>query len=138
MLKYHDFKRTHLKDITGFSDDPKGYDVLVAFYAKYIVNEAQGRTIRINACGGVAENIAVELIELDIGKFSALHCCNLLSAENIFVVENEDLGYSMIGANGKENEPYNKVATYIWCGLYKQKEMLYGDILMIKSGEFCG
>lgn len=138
MVKYDEFVKKHYKDVVGLNSESGKDDLMVGTYAKYIINELDSVAIKISSCGGDVKKIDVEGVVIEVGKFGALHCCNLLDAENIFVVENQDLGYSMIGANGKDGGLYNKVATYIWCGVFGQENMLYGDILLIKSSEFSG
>jgi hypothetical protein len=135
MLSFDEFRQEHLKTFDPFKDKVDSYDVLLALYAKYIINNLEDGCYRVHCDSSENEDVSVDNLAIEVGAYGATYCCDLLDVDKIFVAEHEDIDYLLVG--GDENKGgYNKLGTYIWCGFYGDETMVYGDILLIRKDMF--
>ena len=135
MLTFVEFKERHLESYNPFRDGPTDPDVLLATYAKYIINNLDNECYRVHCDFNNKDEVKLDQMIIDVGVFSPTYCCDLLETDDIFVADHEELDYVMVGAEGGSGV-YNRLGTYIWGGFYEGVELVYGDILLVRKDKF--
>jgi len=118
------------------ADDIEVDTNILLLYARYMGDLLNDHSLLVRHCGGDKDNIRVEALRLDIGRFNAQSCTNLLDADRIFIVKNDEFGFTFVAANGKHSEWYNRLGTLMWSLVFGQEDNIYGDVLLIKNEDF--
>jgi len=134
MLNYLEFKNQYSKDLKVI--DVENDDDWLVSYARYVDASLEHYSLIVRHCGGKEDNITVDVVSLEIGKFNALYCSDLLKADRVFIVKSEDFGFTFVGANGKQGEWFNRLGSFLWALVFEQNDNIFGDILLIRNEDF--
>ena len=136
MLNYAEYKNKYLNELRMVGDESKSEEDSLLLYAQYIGDKLEHNSLLVKNGGGIENNIQVEALKMDIGQFNAQYCADVLDADRLFMVRNEDFGFTFVGANGKQGEWHNKLASILWAVVFKQDENIFGDVLLIRNDDF--
>jgi hypothetical protein len=136
MLNYAEYKNKYLNELRIVGDESKSEEDSLLLYAQYIGDKLEHNSLLVKNSGGIENNIQVEALKMDIGQFNAQYCADILDADRVFMVRNDDFGFTFVGANGKQGEWYNKLASILWAVVFKQDENIFGDVLLIRNDDF--